>query len=181
LAAHAVARKSAVILIGLGANLASHAGPPAITIAAALRELESLGIAIVARSPFYESEPVPRSDQPWFVNAAARLQTGLAPEALLMRLHDIEHRFGRERRERNEARPLDLDLLDCDGIVRDDPVLRLPHPRLHERAFVLKPLIDVAPDWRHPLLGRTAAELLATLPEVARQGTRPLRAASADR
>jgi 2-amino-4-hydroxy-6-hydroxymethyldihydropteridine diphosphokinase len=170
-----------VILIGLGANLASHAGPPAITIEAALTEIESLGVTIVARSPFYESEPVPRSDQPWFVNAAARLQTDMAPDELLVRLHKIEHRFGRERRERNEARPLDLDLLDYDGLVRDAPTLRLPHPRLHERAFVLKPLIDVAPDWRHPLLGRTAAELLAALPEEAQQGTRRLDRASAAR
>jgi 2-amino-4-hydroxy-6-hydroxymethyldihydropteridine diphosphokinase len=115
------------------------------------------------------------------VNAAARLQTDMAPDELLVRLHKIEHRFGRERRERNEARPLDLDLLDYDGLVRDAPTLRLPHPRLHERAFVLKPLIDVAPDWRHPLLGRTAAELLAALPEEAQQGTRRLDRASAAR
>jgi 2-amino-4-hydroxy-6-hydroxymethyldihydropteridine diphosphokinase len=148
---------------------------------AALTMLAAGGIAVVARSPFYESEPVPRSDQPWFVNAVARLRTGLAPEELLARLHDVEHAFGRERRERNEARPLDLDLLDYDGIVRQEAALHLPHPRLHERAFVLKPLADVAPAWRHPLLGRTAGELLAALPEEARHGTRPRRAAPAER
>jgi 2-amino-4-hydroxy-6-hydroxymethyldihydropteridine diphosphokinase len=165
-----------VILIGLGANLASHAGPPAITIGAALTALETLGATAIARSPFYESEPVPRSDQPWFVNAVARLQTDIPPDALLARLHDVERIFGRVRRERNEARPLDLDLLDYDGIVREEESLRLPHPRLHERAFVLRPLIDVAPGWRHPVLGRTAAELLAALPEAAREGVRPWRA-----
>lgn len=165
-----------MILIGLGANLASHAGPPVTTIEAAVTALETLGVTAIARSPFYESEPVPRSDQPWFVNAVARLQTDMPPDDLLARLHDVERAFGRERRERNEARPLDLDLLDYDGIVRDEASLLLPHPRLHERAFVLKPLIDVAPAWRHPLLGRTAAELLAALPEEARQGVRPWRA-----
>jgi 2-amino-4-hydroxy-6-hydroxymethyldihydropteridine diphosphokinase len=77
------------------------------------------------------------------------------------------------RRERNEARPLDLDLLDYNGIVRSGAGLLLPHPRLHERAFVLKPLVDVAPEWRHPVLVRAAAELLAALPENARQVVRP--------
>lgn len=162
-----------MILIGLGANLASQAGPPATTIGAALSALSTLGVTLLMRSPLYESEPVPRSDQPWFVNAVARVEAVMSPEDLLACLHEVERTFGRVRRERNEARPLDLDLLDYDGMIRDGAGLLLPHPRLHERAFVLKPLADVAPGWRHPVLGRTAAELLAALPEEVRRVVRP--------
>lgn len=163
-----------MILIGLGANLASHAGPPATTIEAALSTLETAGVTIVARSPFYKSEPVPRSDQPWFVNAVARIETALGPDELLARMHEVEQNYGRVRRERNAARTLDIDLLDCDGLVRSGRNLLLPHPRMHERAFVLKPLRDLAPMWRHPVLGRTAAELLTALSEESRATVRPL-------
>lgn len=163
-----------MIFIGLGSNLASEAGPPAATIEAALAQFTLYGITVVERSPFYESEPVPRSDQPWFVNAVVRVETALAPDDLLMRLHAIEHSFGRVRRERNEARTLDLDLLDYDGLVRNDERLILPHPRLHERAFVLKPLLDLDPSWRDPRSGRTAAEFLAALPDETRAVVRRL-------
>lgn len=163
-----------MIFIGLGSNLASEAGPPATTIESALAQFTLYGITVVERSPFYESEPVPRSDQPWFVNAVARVETALSPEYLLMRLHAIEHGFGRVRRERNEARTLDLDLLDYDGLIRGGERLVLPHPRLHERAFVLKPLLDLDPSWRHPQSDRTGAELLAALPIEARDVVRRL-------
>ena len=154
-----------MILIGLGGNLASPAGPPATTIDAALAQFPFYGIVVIARSGLYESEPVPRSDQPWFINAVASVETALMPDDLLARLHAIEHGFGRVRRERNEARTLDLDLLDYDSLVHESGNLILPHPRLHERAFVLKPLSELAPDWRHPVSGRTATDLLAALPE----------------
>lgn len=163
-----------MILIGLGGNLASAVGPPATTIDAALAQFQLYGIVVVARSHFYESEPVPRSDQPWFVNAVARVETALMPDDLLARLHAIEHSFGRVRRERNEARTLDLDLLDYDGLIHNDSTLTLPHPRLHERAFVLKPLLELAPDWRHPASDMAAADLLAALPESVRAVVRPL-------
>jgi 2-amino-4-hydroxy-6-hydroxymethyldihydropteridine diphosphokinase len=164
-----------VILIGLGSNLPSSAGAPERTLRAALTALESVDVHVVARSRFYESEPVPRSDQPLFVNAVAALTTTLSPERLLARLHEIEASFGRLRRERNEARTLDLDLLDFDGLVRDGDVAPiLPHPRLSSRAFVLAPLADIAPEWRHPVSGRSAADLLAALPESARTGARPM-------
>lgn len=161
-----------MIFIGLGGNLASAAGSPATTIETALSQFTIYGITVVARSPLYESEPVPRSDQPWFVNAVVRVETALAPDELLVRLHAIEHGFGRTRRERNEARTLDLDLLDYDGLFRNDERLVLPHPRLHERAFVLKPLIDLDPSWSDPRSGRTAVELLAALSDEARSTVR---------
>jgi 2-amino-4-hydroxy-6-hydroxymethyldihydropteridine diphosphokinase len=152
-----------VILIGLGANLPSAAGPPAATLAAALAALEAAGVAVERRSPSYRTAPLPASDQPWFVNEVAAVATGLGPEALLALLHRIEAQFGRRRQERNEPRALDLDLLDYQGLVRERaPVL--PHPRLHERGFVLRPLADIAPSWRHPVSGAGVAELLAALP-----------------
>jgi 2-amino-4-hydroxy-6-hydroxymethyldihydropteridine diphosphokinase len=153
-----------MVLIGLGGNLASPAGPPAQTFAAALAALGDMGCRVVARSPFYRTVPVPISDQPWFINAVAQLATDLGPDALLSALLQVEVRFGRQRSVPNAARTLDLDLLAYDEVCRDDARLTLPHPRLHQRAFVLRPLVDLAPDWRHPRLGRTARELLEALP-----------------
>ena len=109
-----------------------------------------------------------------FVNAVAEVATDLGPEALLALLHSVEERFGRVRRERNEARVLDLDLLAFGDLVTDTPGgLVLPHPRLHLRAFVLLPLADLAPGWRHPATGRPIRELIAELP--AGQEARPIR------
>jgi 2-amino-4-hydroxy-6-hydroxymethyldihydropteridine diphosphokinase len=151
-----------MILIGLGGNLPSRHGSAAETLAAALAALEGEGIRVAARSRWYETAPIPPSDQPWFVNGVAAVATALPPGELLDRLHAVEAAFGRERSVPNAARTIDLDLLDYDGrIVGGWPVL--PHPRLHERAFVLRPLVDVAPGWRHPRSGRTAEELLAAI------------------
>jgi len=152
-----------MILIALGANLPSAAGTPPATLAAALAALAAAGIELERRSPWYRSAPVPAGDQPWFVNGVAAVATSLGPVELLAELHRVEAQFGRIRRTRNEPRPLDLDLLDYDGLVRDRaPVL--PHPRLTERAFVLLPLGDVAPGWRHPVSGAGLAQLIAALP-----------------
>ena len=152
-----------MILIGLGANLPSPAGPPQQTLEAALAALAEAGIALERRSAWYRSAPLPAGDQPWYVNGVVSVATRLAPVELLGLLHRVEARFGRMRRERNEPRVLDLDLLDHDGVLRQEtPVL--PHPRLHERAFVLLPLADIAPDWRHPANGASLATLIAALP-----------------
>jgi 2-amino-4-hydroxy-6-hydroxymethyldihydropteridine diphosphokinase len=153
-----------VILIGIGGNLESaRFGPPRDTLSAALAALEEKRVRILARSGWYRTEPVPRSDQPWFINGVASLATELGAQDLLTVLQATERRFGRVRGETNAPRILDLDILDYQGEVMNATSLVLPHPRLHERRFVLMPIADIAPDWRHPILGLTAAELLAQL------------------
>jgi 2-amino-4-hydroxy-6-hydroxymethyldihydropteridine diphosphokinase len=154
-----------MILIGIGSNLASRQyATPADTAEAAIADLPSLGIDVVARSRWYRSEPVPASGQPWFVNAVAAVTSALEPAALLDRLLTLETRFGRVRSVPNADRTLDLDLLDYDGSQLQTEILVLPHPRLHVRRFVLAPLCELVPEWRHAVLGLTAAALLAQLP-----------------
>jgi len=153
-----------MIVIGLGANLPSAAGPPAETLEAALAALQQAGVTVVARSRWYKTAPVPVSDQPWFLNGVVAVETKLEPPELMALLQQIERRFGRQRGARDAARTLDLDLLDYDGRVEEGPGLVLPHPRMHLRAFVLKPLAELVPHWRHPKLGTAVAALIAALP-----------------
>ncbi|MGH6932768.1 MAG: 2-amino-4-hydroxy-6-hydroxymethyldihydropteridine diphosphokinase [Dongiaceae bacterium] len=153
------------ILIAIGANLPSPYGSPRQTCEAVLPELARHGISIVAESRWFESAPVPLSEQPWYVNGVVAVETSLSPAELLAALHEIERGFGRVRRERNEARVIDLDLIAFGDIVSqepDSPVV--PHPRLRDRAFVLLPLADIAPDWRHPATGQGLTDMIAALP-----------------
>ncbi len=149
---------------------------------------------IVAVSRFFRTPAYPPGSGPDFVNVAALLRTALAPGPLLAALHAIEARYGRERLTRWGERTLDIDLLAVeDRILPDEATLRhwmdlaparqrveapdrliLPHPRLHERAFVLIPLAEIAPGWRHPLTGRTVAEMAAALPEADKSAICPL-------
>ncbi|MBV9776613.1 MAG: 2-amino-4-hydroxy-6-hydroxymethyldihydropteridine diphosphokinase, partial [Acetobacteraceae bacterium] len=122
------------------------------------------GIKLEAVSRWYRTGPVPASDQPDYINGVIRLSGEPDPEALLRALHRIEAEAGRTRIALNAARVLDLDLLAVGDRVIARPDLVLPHPRLAERAFVLDPLCDIAPEWRHPILGRTARELRDALP-----------------
>lgn len=154
------------LLVGLGANLTSSCfGPPIGTCRWAIGQIVSMtGIEFASMSAFYRSAPIPASAQPDYVNAVVKLNGTVDPRSFLQDLHRIEARAGRVRGEVNAARVLDLDLLAAGALVSAAPDLVLPHPRLAERAFVLYPLCDVAPDWQHPLLHRTAAELRDALP-----------------
>jgi 2-amino-4-hydroxy-6-hydroxymethyldihydropteridine diphosphokinase len=151
------------VFIGLGANL----GDAATTLQAALAALRELpGSALVATSSFYASQPIDATG-PDYVNAVAEINTTLAPHDLLSALHRVEDRFGRERPFANAPRTLDLDLLLYGQRVITTLSLTVPHPRLHQRAFVLLPLLELAPDLVHPSTGPLAARLGAVADQLA--------------
>lgn len=152
-----------MIFIAIGANLPGAYGTPREACDAALAMLWTRGATLVKQSRWYETAPVPISDQPWYVNAVVAVETTLTPSDLLSLLHTIEAEMGRLRREANAARVIDLDLLDYNGITSAEWPL-LPHPRIAERAFVILPLMDIAPDWSHPVTGQTIEALRADLP-----------------
>lgn len=161
-----------MILIGLGANLPSAAGPPERTLHEALRRLSACGAAVAAVSRFYATPAWPDQADPPFVNAAAMLESALAPDAMMTLLAETETAFGRSRGLRNAPRTLDLDLLDYDGRIAHG-ALELPHPRLETRGFVLIPVADLLPGWVHPVSGKAVAELIAALPAGGRDSIRP--------
>lgn len=165
------------ILIALGANLPGRNGlSPRETCAAALDRLSaSPDLQVEAVSGWYRSRPVPAGDQPDYCNGAALLCGNIAPESLLTRLHAIEAEFGRVRTVVNAARPLDLDLIAMGDLVRTGTPPLLPHPRTHLRRFVLRPLLDIAPDWVHPLHRQSVAAMLAGLPETPEDDVLPWR------
>jgi 2-amino-4-hydroxy-6-hydroxymethyldihydropteridine diphosphokinase len=151
-----------MILIALGANLPSAKGTPKETLRAALASLGARAITVERQSGFYVSEAWPDPSDPPFINAVASVRTTLSPSELLRVLKEVETEFGRTSGPRNSPRPLDLDIIDYDGrIEHGDP--ELPHPRMGTRAFVLVPLRDIAPDWRHPVTGQTVGQLIADL------------------
>ena len=152
--------------IALGSNLASWAGPPEVTLAAAAQRLAELG-RVTAGSSLYSTEPVGFAEQPHFVNAVVALETELEPRALLNQLLAIEKEFGRDRSASipNGPRTLDLDILLIGHLEIDEPGLELPHPRLAERAFVLVPLHEIAPKLQIAGRGKSVEELLQSLHE----------------
>jgi 2-amino-4-hydroxy-6-hydroxymethyldihydropteridine diphosphokinase len=154
-----------MILIGIGANLPApgNLAPPE-TCAAAVEALQNIpGLQLVTTSPWYRTGAIPKSSQPDFCNGVARLEGEIGPCELMTILQAIEDRFGRIRTTPNAPRTLDLDIIDLNGIIRAIPPVILPHPRVHLRAFVLRPILDVAPGWRHPTLRRGVAAMLVDL------------------
>jgi 2-amino-4-hydroxy-6-hydroxymethyldihydropteridine diphosphokinase len=150
--------------IALGSNLPSPFGPPDANLREALNRMSALG-RIQAISSFHITAPVGYLDQPQFVNAAALLETTLAPLELLHGLLEIERTMGRDRASAPPKGPriIDLDLLLYGDLILTTPELTLPHPAMHQRAFVLAPLAEIAPTMRHPTLHATIAEILAAL------------------
>ncbi len=150
------------VLIGLGSNLGGRFGSSAAAVSAAVDRLAVDGFKVLARSSLWRSGSWPDPTQPDYINAVAIVETPLGPREILARLHAIERDFGRDRNAStpvNAARILDLDLIAHGRAVIDEPGLVLPHPRAAERRFVMGPLAEIAPDWRHPVLGETAAAL----------------------
>jgi 2-amino-4-hydroxy-6-hydroxymethyldihydropteridine diphosphokinase len=167
-----------VAYIAMGTNLpfAGAAGPE--LLAGALAAMTEAGLAVTARSSIWRSPAwPPGSNQPDFHNAVVAIDAGeLEPEALLKALHLIEARFGRERRTRWAARTLDLDIVAMEGFAGAFGDVVLPHPAMHERGFVLAPLAEIAPDWRHPDSGEAVSHRLAafgTLAGLTRVGAFP--------
>ncbi|MBD3664613.1 2-amino-4-hydroxy-6-hydroxymethyldihydropteridine diphosphokinase [Sulfitobacter aestuariivivens] len=181
-------------LIALGANLTSSAGPPQDTLKTALERLVADGAVIRGASAFYHTPAFPPGSGPDYVNAVASISANWAPDEMLKRLHKVEAMMGRVRTKRWAGRTLDLDMIACGDAVlpdletyrlwhglpleeqmRDSPEqLVLPHPRLQDRAFVLVPLADVAPEWVHPVLGTSVKEMLTALPAEDLKSVRPI-------
>ncbi len=155
-----------MILIAVGANLGTEPGrSPLETCKDAVARLTDLAPwSLKAISGWYRTRPEPASSQPDYCNGVVRFEGAVEPAGLLAALHELEAEFGRVRSTPNAARTLDLDIIDINGIVRATPSPILPHPRAHLRAFVLRPLMDVAPGWRHPTLRQSVASLMAVLP-----------------
>jgi len=156
-----VTEDSHTAYIALGSNL----GRRKKNVAAALNALEATrGVTVDAVSPLYETEPEGGpDDQGMFINGVARVHTTLTPERLLAVCQNIEDSLGRKRTIRWGPRTIDLDLLLYENEIRSEPELTLPHPMMHLRTFVMRPLVDIAPDGAHPVLDETFAEILAGL------------------
>lgn len=185
---------SLTYLIALGANLPRDGASPAQTLLEAVAALPAEGLHLHALSRFYRTPAYPPGSGPDFVNACAAVRAALPPEAVLAALHRIEAALGRTRQTRWEARKIDLDLLAAGDRVLPDATteaawrtlqpgrqqtetpatLIVPHPRLAERGFVLIPLADIAPGWRHPATGQSVAQMLNALPEAEKAGISPV-------
>jgi len=188
------ARAAEKYILALGANLESAVGPPETTLAHAIRRLPDSGLPVLCESRLFATPAFPAGTGPNYVNSAVIVSSSETPETVLDILHRIEAEFGRARVQRWGQRCLDLDLIAAGDRVRPDPAgfrawadlppeaqrrrapahLVLPHPRLQDRAFVLIPLLDIAPDWRHPVLGRTVREMARALPAAEKSAVRPL-------
>jgi 2-amino-4-hydroxy-6-hydroxymethyldihydropteridine diphosphokinase len=187
-------QKDRQAIIAYGGNLASPAGTPQQTICRALASLSGPDLRLTAISRLYRSPAFPAGSGPDYINGAALARTTLGAPALLERLHAVEAELGRVRTGRWHARAVDLDLIGMQDLIAPDPEtvrhwidlgpaeqrkvapeqLILPHPRLQDRAFVLVPLAEIAPCWRHPLTGLSVTQMLDALPLDMRAGIVPI-------
>ena len=149
------------VIVALGGNMAGDFGSSEALLEAALAGFAEAGLPILLRSSWWRSAAWPDPNAQEYRNGVVLVEARLSPQELIRTLFTIEARFGRERGARNASRTLDLDLIAYGRLISDDPALTLPHPRAHERLFVMGPLAQIAPGWRHPVLGRTAADLAA--------------------
>ena len=149
------------MVVALGSNMAGGFASSEALLEAALARFPEAGLPVLARSSWWRSAAWPDPKGPEYRNGVALVEAKGGPEAVLRALFSIERGFDRTRGARNAPRTLDLDLVAYGRQVKDAPTLTLPHPRAHERRFVMGPLAEIAPAWRHPVLGRTAAELAA--------------------
>ena len=176
--------KSALTIVALGANVTSAVGKPGETLQIALKLINQKEVGVIRVSSWWRTPAFPAESGDDFVNAAAILQSDLPPADILSQLHEVEAELGRVRQKRWEPRSCDLDLIAYGDQIAPDRAeverlmalgltaidqpppdqMILPHPRMHERGFVLAPMAEVAPDWRHPILGKTTVEMLAALP-----------------
>ncbi len=153
-----------MIILGLGANLPGKYISPEDALKASADALSSIReIRLLKASSVWLSAPVPISDQPWYANAVCTIETRLKPKELLEMLHNTEASFGRIRSTKNAPRELDIDLLAYNEQTSNERP-QIPHPRMHQRAFVLYPLQEIAPNWRHPVLKQSVSELIEKIP-----------------
>ncbi len=148
-----------IVYLSLGSNL----GDRAANLRTAIEKLSDLG-TIVATSSFYETEPVELTSQPWFLNCAVKLDTEKMPRQLISAILNLEQGMGRQRKQQKGPRNIDIDILLFGTSIIEIPGLTVPHPKLHERRFVLEPLAEIASDVRHPIFKRSIRELRAALP-----------------
>ena len=146
-------------------SLGSNVGDRAKNLQNALVALEAENVHVVRVSSMFETEPVDYQDQPWFLNCAVHAETQVSPLELLHALRDIEAKMGSQKLVPKGPRLIDMDILLYGDETIDAPELQVPHPRMHLRRFVLEPLAEIAPQARHPILGKSAAEMLANSPD----------------
>jgi 2-amino-4-hydroxy-6-hydroxymethyldihydropteridine diphosphokinase len=148
-----------IVYLSLGSNL----GDRAANLQQALNKLGEIG-KVTSVSSFYETEPIELTSQPWFLNCAAKLDTEKMPRQLMAAILALEQDMGRQRKQKKGPRIIDIDILLFGSTIIDIAALTVPHPKLHERRFVLEPLAEIAPEVRHPVFKRTIREMRDALP-----------------